>query len=90
MMMSDGIEPGDDYDANVVKIVAVMDALDGLWRAYNELPELSRQALLLQRLGSMREEEVAVQLGIDICAVERSITTAIEHLQKAQFRTKAS
>ena len=78
----------DEYDESVHALAApstehahiARDELAQMVTALRELPERTRNALLLARLEGMAHSEIAQRLGISASAVEKHIVKAVAHL----------
>lgn len=59
------------------------DTLRHIDTALAQLPQRTREVFLASRLEGVRRAEFAERFGISLKTVERDITTALEHLERA-------
>lgn len=64
---------------------AIIQALDHLHEAVQELPERTRNILVLHRIATLSHAEIAQRSGLDLQAVERHLVKAIAHLEYRLF-----
>ena len=57
-------------------------AIERFADALQELPELSRQAFIMNKMDGLTHAEIAVQLGISEKSVQRTIIKAFNHCIK--------
>src|SRR5262249_16307963 len=65
------------------RVLGYEQELERVLAALQQLPERTRDVLLLTRLELMRQTEVAEMFAISVSAVEKHIARALAHLARA-------
>jgi len=63
------------------------EAVEGILRALDELPERTRHVFVLCRVEGMRQKNVARRIGVSVSSIEKHMIKAIAHLALRLGRT---
>ncbi len=78
VVMDTDMHGGSDFDPH--RIAAGRQALFAAAAALLTMPERTRTIFLLKRLDGLRYQDIAVQIGISVSAVEKHVVRAMQHL----------